>query len=126
MANNIISDHERCLPALVWSLLGYLWKKSMFFCFNSHVFAWMFGMRHCNPHPILEFDEVSYGDRWRRPHHDGYVGGHAKSAIALTYKPATIVNSDMVPFERRGMYQAIQNILVGFGAVSGASLGGPI
>jgi MFS family permease len=32
----------------------------------------------------------------------------------------------MVPFERRGIYQAIQNILVGFGAVSGASLGGLI
>jgi len=32
----------------------------------------------------------------------------------------------MIPFEKRGMYQAAQNILVGFGAVSGASLGGLI
>lgn len=32
----------------------------------------------------------------------------------------------MIPFEKRGMYQAAQNILVGFGAVSGASLGGVI
>src|ERR1700753_1126745 len=30
----------------------------------------------------------------------------------------------MIPFEKRGMYQATQNILFGFGAMSGASLGG--
>ncbi|KAL1839630.1 hypothetical protein VTJ49DRAFT_1291 [Mycothermus thermophilus] len=39
---------------------------------------------------------------------------------------ATVVNSDMIPFKIRGMYQAIQNILVGMGAVLGASLGGAI
>jgi len=32
----------------------------------------------------------------------------------------------MIPFKQRGMYQAMQNILVGFGAVLGASLGGAI
>lgn len=32
----------------------------------------------------------------------------------------------MIPFKQRGMYQAMQNILVGFGAVLGASLGGMI
>jgi MFS family permease len=32
----------------------------------------------------------------------------------------------MIPFKQRGMYQAVQNILVGFGAVLGASLGGVI
>ena len=32
----------------------------------------------------------------------------------------------MIPFKQRGMYQAMQNILVGFGAVLGASLGGVI
>ncbi|RDI82886.1 Plasma membrane iron permease [Venturia inaequalis] len=32
----------------------------------------------------------------------------------------------MIPFERRGMYQAAQNCLIGFGAVCGASLGGAI
>lgn len=32
----------------------------------------------------------------------------------------------MIPFQQRGMYQAMQNILVGFGAVLGASLGGVI
>jgi MFS family permease len=30
----------------------------------------------------------------------------------------------MIPLKQRGMYQAMQNILVGFGAVLGASLGG--
>ncbi|KAK4665364.1 hypothetical protein QC763_401220 [Podospora pseudopauciseta] len=39
---------------------------------------------------------------------------------------ATVINSDMIPFKQRGMYQAMQNILVGFGAVLGASLGGSI
>ncbi|CAI4216060.1 unnamed protein product [Parascedosporium putredinis] len=39
---------------------------------------------------------------------------------------ATIVNSDMIPFKRRGMYQAFQNGMFGFGAVAGASFGGTI
>lgn len=37
---------------------------------------------------------------------------------------ATVINSDMIPFKQRGMYQAMQNILVGFGSVLGASVGG--
>jgi MFS family permease len=37
---------------------------------------------------------------------------------------ATIINSDMIPFKERGMYQAGQNVLHGFGAICGASLGG--
>lgn len=40
--------------------------------------------------------------------------------------PATIVNSDMIPFRRRGMYQALQNGMWGLGAISGASFGGAI
>ncbi|GKT67968.1 vacuolar basic amino acid transporter 2 [Colletotrichum tofieldiae] len=39
---------------------------------------------------------------------------------------ATIVNSDMIPFRKRGMYQALQNGMFGFGAVAGASFGGSI
>ncbi|KAK3903659.1 major facilitator superfamily domain-containing protein [Staphylotrichum tortipilum] len=39
---------------------------------------------------------------------------------------ATIVNSDMIPFRKRGMYQALQNGMFGFGAICGASLGGSI
>ncbi|KAM7204661.1 major facilitator superfamily domain containing protein [Naviculisporaceae sp. PSN 640] len=37
---------------------------------------------------------------------------------------ATIVNSDMIPFRKRGMYQALQNGVFGFGAICGASFGG--
>ena len=37
---------------------------------------------------------------------------------------ATIINSDIIPLKNRGMYQAVQNGFYGFGAVSGASLGG--
>lgn len=39
---------------------------------------------------------------------------------------ATIINSDMIPFKERGMYQACQNVLHGFGSICGASLGGAI
>ncbi|KAJ5999700.1 hypothetical protein N7481_000109 [Penicillium waksmanii] len=39
---------------------------------------------------------------------------------------ATIVNSDLIPFRRRGMYQAVQNGSYGFGAICGASFGGAI
>ncbi|KAF4994399.1 hypothetical protein FGRMN_5818 [Fusarium graminum] len=39
---------------------------------------------------------------------------------------ATIVNSDMIPFRKRGMYQALQNGIYGFGAIFGASFGGSI
>ncbi|GAB1201649.1 hypothetical protein APSETT445_000232 [Aspergillus pseudonomiae] len=39
---------------------------------------------------------------------------------------ATIVNSDLIPFRRRGMYQALQNVMHGFGSICGASLGGSI
>ncbi|PGH12236.1 hypothetical protein AJ79_04416 [Helicocarpus griseus UAMH5409] len=39
---------------------------------------------------------------------------------------ATIINSDMIPFKERGMYQAAQNVLHGFGSICGASLGGSI
>ncbi|KAI8682968.1 MFS domain-containing protein [Fusarium sp. Ph1] len=39
---------------------------------------------------------------------------------------ATIVNSDMIPFRKRGMYQALQNGIFGFGAIAGASFGGSI
>ncbi|KAK5651660.1 hypothetical protein OQA88_11835 [Cercophora sp. LCS_1] len=39
---------------------------------------------------------------------------------------ATVINSDMMPFEKRGVYQAIQNILYGLGTVLGASMGGVI
>lgn len=39
---------------------------------------------------------------------------------------ATIINSDMIPFKQRGMYQALQNLLNGTGSICGASLGGLI
>jgi MFS family permease len=32
----------------------------------------------------------------------------------------------MIPFQERGMYQAVQNVLHGFGSICGASLGGTI
>lgn len=39
---------------------------------------------------------------------------------------STIVNSDMIPTSKRGLFQAFQNLLLGLGAVLGASFGGAI
>ncbi|KAJ6151617.1 hypothetical protein N7470_007214 [Penicillium chermesinum] len=39
---------------------------------------------------------------------------------------ATVINSDLIPFRNRGMYQAVQNVAYGFGAICGASFGGAI
>ncbi|KAM3456416.1 hypothetical protein MY3296_001695 [Beauveria thailandica] len=39
---------------------------------------------------------------------------------------ATIINSDLIPFRKRGMHQAMQNGIVGFGAICGAAFGGSI
>ncbi|SCU85427.1 LAMI_0C11232g1_1 [Lachancea mirantina] len=39
---------------------------------------------------------------------------------------STIINSDIISVEKRGIYQAFQNILLGTGAVIGASCGGLI
>lgn len=44
----------------------------------------------------------------------------------LTGDVATIINSDLIPFQNRGMYQAAQNVLHGFGSICGASVGGAI
>jgi MFS family permease len=46
--------------------------------------------------------------------------------LIMLHVPATIINSDMIPFRKRGMYQAMQNGVFGFGAVCGASFGGSI
>ncbi|RFU77661.1 hypothetical protein TARUN_4569 [Trichoderma arundinaceum] len=47
------------------------------------------------------------------------------AAFQPLYGP-TIINSDMIPFRKRGMYQAMQNAILGFGAICGASFGGTI
>ncbi|CAK7895529.1 vacuolar basic amino acid transporter 2 [[Candida] anglica] len=39
---------------------------------------------------------------------------------------ATVINSDIVPQEKRGLFQAFQNLAMGLGAVFGASFGGVI
>ncbi|EDN06256.1 predicted protein [Histoplasma mississippiense (nom. inval.)] len=37
-----------------------------------------------------------------------------------------LMTMDMIPFKERGMYQAVQNVLHGFGSICGASIGGSI
>lgn len=37
---------------------------------------------------------------------------------------ATVINSDIIPSEKRGLFQGFQNILIGIGSILGAALGG--
>ncbi|WBW70637.1 vacuolar amino acid uptake transporter [Schizosaccharomyces osmophilus] len=37
---------------------------------------------------------------------------------------STIINSDIIPTRKRGLFQAFQNLVLGFGAICGASFGG--
>lgn len=39
---------------------------------------------------------------------------------------STVINSDIIPFKQRGMFQASQNVCLGIGCIIGASLGGAI
>jgi len=39
---------------------------------------------------------------------------------------STVILSDMIPFHKRGIYQAINNLIMGVGATLGATLGGLI
>ena len=39
---------------------------------------------------------------------------------------ATIIHSDIIYPEKRGLFQAFQNLTLGFGSICGASLGGYI
>ncbi|KAK0631296.1 major facilitator superfamily domain-containing protein [Immersiella caudata] len=51
---------------------------------------------------------------------------HILDRTTILTAAATVINSDMMPFSERGLYQAIQNVLYGLGSVLGASLGGMI
>lgn len=83
----------------------------------------------CPGHADAQYDAGSGRVRRRRIDHNGWVGflfiRHLEEHL-LTAPLATVINSDMIPFKQRGMYQAMQNILHGFGSVLGASLGGTI
>ncbi|KAK1831985.1 major facilitator superfamily domain-containing protein [Podospora conica] len=81
-------------------------------CFFISTVAFMVGCFGCSvSQTILQLDFMR-----------GLTGFGGGGLITM----ATVINSDMIPFRQRGMYQAMQNILVGFGAVLGASLGGVI
>jgi len=81
-------------------------------CFFTASIAFMLGCLGCGLAPNIVFLNLMRGLT-------GLGGG---GMITM----ATIINSDLIPLERRGMYQAVQNGLHGFGAICGASLGGVI
>lgn len=68
-----------------------------------------------------------------------FACGMSKNIILLSFMRAltgigggglitlsTIVNSDIIPSSKRGIFQAFQNLLLGLGAICGASFGGSI
>lgn len=81
-------------------------------CFFTATITFMLGCLGCGLAPNVVFLNVMRG-----------VTGLGGGGLVTM---ATIVNSDLIPLRRRGMYQAVQNGLHGFGAVCGASLGGVI
>ncbi|KAL2365027.1 hypothetical protein RJZ56_002077 [Blastomyces dermatitidis] len=81
-------------------------------CFFTSTIAFMLGCLGCALAPDIVFLNLMRAVT-------GLGGGGLMTM-------ATIINSDMIPFKDRGMYQAVQNVLHGFGSICGASLGGSI
>ncbi|PGH29057.1 hypothetical protein GX50_08189, partial [[Emmonsia] crescens] len=81
-------------------------------CFFTSTIAFMLGCLGCALAPNIVFLNLMRAVT-------GLGGGGLMTM-------ATIINSDMIPFKERGMYQAVQNVLHGFGSICGASLGGSI
>lgn len=86
-----------------------LGRRAMFF---TATVTFLFGCLGCGLAPNILFLNLMRGLT-------GLGGG---GLITM----ATIINSDIIPLKNRGMYQAVQNGLHGFGAICGASLGGVI
>lgn len=86
-----------------------LGRRAMFF---TATIAFMLGCLGCGLAPNIIFLNMMRGLT-------GLGGG---GLITM----ATIINSDLIPLQNRGMYQAVQNGLNGFGAIAGASTGGLI
>jgi MFS family permease len=89
--------------------------------------GWMPGLRSRSRYRLAKCHESTDWNWWRRTNDHGYKDEDLSLLqLGLTALIATVINSDIIPFRNRGMYQAAQNVLHGFGSVCGASLGGSI
>lgn len=97
----------------------------MLFHLHHRIYARVSRVRLRTRYPLAEPHESAHWNRrsWLDDH--GYVLRLSASRIWSDVL-ATIINSDLIPFHNRGMYQAAQNVLNGFGAICGASFGGTI
>ncbi|KAM7191609.1 Major facilitator superfamily domain containing protein [Naviculisporaceae sp. PSN 640] len=107
-----------------WLTTSYLITSTAFQPLYGR-FSDMFGRRICFFVSTLVFMAGCFGcsiaqTMWMLVLMRGLTGLGGGGLITM----ATVINSDMIPFRQRGMYQSIQNILVGFGSVLGASVGG--
>lgn len=81
-------------------------------CFFTATITFLLGCLGCGLAPSIVFLSVMRGLT-------GLGGG---GLITM----ATIINSDIIPLQNRGMYHAAQNVVLGFGAICGASFGGVV
>lgn len=129
MADDVLLGYEYGLPATVRTALRHVWKENLLLRFHHCLHGWLLWLFGIPNNPAARYHERPYRIRRRRTYHNGYLAPtkqNRETRSVLTSSVATVINSDMIPFRQRGMYQAMQNILVGFGAVLGASLGGVI
>ncbi|KAK4213882.1 major facilitator superfamily domain-containing protein [Rhypophila decipiens] len=119
-----ISSELKASNQAAWLTTSYLITSTAFQPLYGR-FSDMFGRRICFFISTLTFMAGCLGcsvahDMWTLVFMRGLTGFGGGGLITM----ATVINSDLIPFRQRGMYQAMQNILVGFGAVLGSGIGG--
>lgn len=121
----VVSAYQHGGSATLWPVLRHFWAEDLPALSDGSVWHWMPRMHCCDGYRLPRHDEGSHWIWRRRADDDGQVPiGSCAKASQLIAGPATIINSDLVPSKQRGMYQAVQNIVVGLGATFGACLGG--
>jgi hypothetical protein len=125
----VISSEFDAANTASWLTTAYLVTSTAFQPLYGR-FSDIFGRRICffvsNECSDCQPDASVDWLRRRRSYDNGYCFIHARFRSLLIKSIATIINSDMIPFRKRGMYQALQNSMFGFGAICGASFGGAI
>ncbi|KAJ5900135.1 hypothetical protein N7495_004879, partial [Penicillium taxi] len=120
----VISSEFNALQISSWITTSYLITSTAFQPLYGR-FSDLFGRRACFFTATIAFATGCLGC------------GMAKNVIFLNIMRAwtgigggglmtmaTIINSDLIPFRQRGIYQIFQNVSYGLGSISGASFGG--
>ncbi|KAM7197557.1 Major facilitator superfamily domain containing protein [Rhypophila sp. PSN 637] len=119
-----ISSEFKASNQAAWLTTSYLITSTAFQPLYGR-FSDMFGRRICFFISTLTFMAGCLGcsvapDMWTLVFMRALTGFGGGGLITM----ATVINSDLIPFRQRGMYQAMQNILFGCGAVLGSGIGG--